>query len=152
MIRLMAPDAKLLKQRINKLVDDNNRLYGVDNNGFTVMNYYIERGGKITEMLIWEPSCHNSLKNEAINVVRHWKEMKDDDSYLVLVLRELVAPCKSEQEVRDALPECLVQLVPSLSCLPRTKEAGYTLKSDSAINLESALGRFHTYAAMHMMV
>lgn len=160
---LMLPDSKLLTQRINSLVDSNNLHYGVDYSGFsllvscsvspsTLIGYHIEKGGRITERLNWEPSCHKSLKSEAVKIVLHWKTMENDRNNLILVLRELLAPCRNEQDTRDTLPDCLVQLIPSLNCLPRNREVGYTLSSDSAINLQSVLGTFHTYAAMHLMI
>lgn len=149
---LMLPDVTHIAKIIDSLVDRNNQLCGVANNGFTLGKTYFQKGGKITEMLVWEPDCHPTLMKEASQVRYHWIKMEDDRKYLTFVLRELLASCASEQEVRDALPDCLVQFIPSLNCLPRNREAGYTLNADAPVTLQSAMDRFHTYAAMHMMI
>ena len=149
---LLLPDVTHLNKIIDALVERNNQLYGVDNNGFTLGKTYFQKGGKLTEMLVWEPSCHPSLMKDASKARYHWNKMDEDRKYFTVVLRELLASCASEQEVRDALPDCLVQFIPSLNCLPRTREAGYTLDSNAPVTLQSAMDRFHTYAAMHMML
>jgi hypothetical protein len=49
----------------------------------------------------------------------------------------LYEDCMSHQDFRDALPECLVTLVPDYAGLPRTREPGYTI-----MNKPAALKRY----------
>lgn len=61
-----------------------------------------------------------------------------DRSLIRQILFLLIKTRYDKQEIRDALPECLVPLVPGCSLLPRTREPGWTLQ-----HKPMALRQFH---------
>lgn len=46
------------------------------------------------------------------------------------ILFVILDPCTSQQDMRDALPECLVECVEGLSALPRTNQEVWTILSN----------------------
>ena len=70
---------------------------------------------------------HISLMNEFKEYEKDFDEVRDDKQYVKQTLQLVMAPTEDAQDIRDALPECCVRLVPQLSSLPRTREEGFTL-------------------------
>jgi hypothetical protein len=71
-----------------------------------------------------------SLNGEMELWLKDRKIIKDDAAMIKQVLWKLLTPCQTEIHIRNALPECLVNLIQSLKSHPRTSEAGYTLMDD----------------------
>lgn len=54
--------------------------------------------------------------------------IEHDKKHISQMLVQLLEPARSLQEVRDTLPECVVEILPQLKSFARLREAGFTLK------------------------
>jgi len=81
------------------------------------------------------------------------KTLEFDRKIFKQFLTKLLKPCQSQQDVRDVLPECLVQLL-SIRHLPRTRDPAYTLKDKPALlrEFKRMLVKFETYYAMRFLL
>jgi hypothetical protein len=62
------------------------------------------------------------------------KEQLDWDSKAFWqIMFSLISPCTSLQDVRDALPDFVAELVPELSVLPRTQPEAFTLSEPRVV-------------------
>jgi len=69
-------------------------------------------------------------------------------------LSHLLIPCRSEQDIRDALPDCLSALMPrSIQALPRTNEEAWTIRNDERAlrQYRKALPRIEFYSAARLI-
>ena len=153
---LFHPDFSKFKLQTKALVDANNTILGVDHNGFQYKGKFFDKAGDITDV-DWGPRCQSAVMPDAEMLLSAWKKVNYDCIYLRDFFRDLLAPCRTDQEVRDALPEVLMQFIPKFQCLLRERGAGYTLLGrtdpfDSSDVVEVAEQMCHRYAAMHMIV
>lgn len=76
-----------------------------------------------------------------------------DKSLIKQVLFRLIEPCQSLQEIRDALPECLVDDAPTeLSALIRMNEPAHTLHRERDLRqYEQMLPRMQFYQAVRFI-
>jgi hypothetical protein len=73
---------------------------------------------------------HSSLCDEADHLIADTKQPDDDKAFMKQAIFVLLEPCETTQDIRDALPEYLVDLVRWETSLPRTREAGYTIQNN----------------------
>lgn len=76
------------------------------------------------------PTLAFTLCNDAEAFVNDSKTLKADRKLIEQILFKLLYQCNDIQEVRDSLPECLVQLVPGLAKMPRKCTEGFIIRHD----------------------
>lgn len=126
---LFVAEERRLKAAIDALVVANNELQGQALMGFFYNgDYYIHSKAvhniKLSHHGMVKPTLHMSLNHQMILHLRDRVAVKLDRDQIKQILYKLTYQCLSLQEVRDALPECLVSLVPELSKLRREKRQG----------------------------
>ena len=95
-----------------------------------------------------------SLWNEMDRWVKDRKSIEDDVAMVRQMLFKLLKPCKTKREVRNALPECLVNLIQGLAANhPRHDTAGYTLEGDerSMRQFVKFLPKMELYSVMGLL-
>jgi hypothetical protein len=152
---LMKPDWKLVNDKINSLVDENNVLLGgsIAHKGFCYRGYYFKYGAEVVPDMGFDPVLHKSLHHKAEGLADRWNYLKGDYDYLKRLFTELLRPCVTEQDVRDTLPECVIQFHPTLGSLPRIRGEAWTIRCDKALQFRynSAIDRIRTYSVMHLL-
>lgn len=142
---------------LNKLIDQNDRIHGIDiSAGFMYQGeYYLRsnasRAPTYGERLMLNPELWEKMNNYLKAASRLVMEV-----HLVnQTVFRLVRGCMTYQDVRDALPECLVVQDQSgrYKGLGRTREAAWTLDGDKRAleQYEKILPSIEYYAAAHLI-
>lgn len=98
--------------------------------------------------------CHQSVRKDAENYLKQLKELHEDQSRIRQGLTILLSKVSSRQDMRDALPDVLLQFVknPEITSLPRTREAAYTVTSKLHLSqLEKTLDRVYFYMGSRLI-
>lgn len=94
-----------------------------------------------------------SLRHEGNFLLKDIAQVGEDEQMIRETIALLIERCETEQDLRDALPDALVELSPKLMALPREREAGYTLRGNERAlrQFTKILDKIHLYAATRMM-
>lgn len=79
------------------------------------------------------PSLSFSLTNRAAAWAADMKQVGEDKQFIKQILWRVTKDCQTMGDVRDALPESIVQLIPSMDTMQRHNEDGYTVKHDKQL-------------------
>lgn len=77
-----------------------------------------------------KPSLHISLHDEADALIADEKQVLEDNQFIAQTLFSMIEPCDTYRDIRDTLPECLVEIVTDLSSMSRTREPAFTIKNN----------------------
>lgn len=132
----MEPDNRRLKDLLKTIINKNSQALGFHTDGIMYQGTWFpdpETGSTARSPRV--------LPNEAVlddmeTYQRQLNKLNDDRDRLKQGLHQLLKSCKTIQDIRDALPESIVNLdcLSNLcASLPRTRPEGYTLaNSDRA--------------------
>lgn len=150
---ILEPDRKLLAKRFDEIIQRNNEILSVNHRGFRFNNNFYEKGGQVMSKLNWEPSLSASLVEEVVALEEFRKQLNADQQAMREVFQRLVQSCKTVQEERDALPECVSTLDWRICNLKRVKPEAWTIQNDpiALSNYLKILPKIHTYCAMRLM-
>lgn len=98
-------------------------------------------------------NIHPSLIKEARIVVKYMQKIKSDKQRVESFLNTLFKHTTCEQDVRDILPELIINLDSYFSNLPRTRPAGYPFASGSPQknSFDSMTGLIFVYIGLKSM-
>lgn len=152
---LFTPEERRLSSVIAELNNKNKELKSSKVDGFLHSGkYYLPSTGQLTVPSPGQakPSLHFSLQDEMETWMRDMKSIKDDRALVNQMLFRLLQSCRTELEIRDALPECVVSLA-GLSHHPRCHDAAYTLRGDHRAMRQYAklMEKIQLYSVMGML-
>jgi hypothetical protein len=131
--KLFEPEKRRLNAVINDVNQNNKRLKSLTTDGFLFRGqFYRPTMGTVVISPKGDPKAllHSSL----IELMEKWTKDKmmilEDSSLINQILFVLLHKCVALTEIRDALPECLVSLVPRLAGLQRQYVEAYTIVDD----------------------
>ncbi len=133
MDKLFEADKHRLERTVTKLCERNKQLKkdGFDGFMFSGRRYYPHTGHIIViDRTQAMPTLDLSLHPEMMAHLRDQKAYDDERTVISQMLFQLLKPCKTNQDLRDALPECLVGFVPTLKGIRRQEEPAYTLREN----------------------
>lgn len=122
-------------RRINglivKLDEDNRRLnsstiYGFRHKGST----YMPENAPTINRGISLPVLHWDLCPEMEDTLEDINDLRSDKKVIEQMIYKLLEPCHTTQEMRSALPESLVILLPELLVWPREYKEAFTIEHD----------------------
>jgi hypothetical protein len=121
---LFVAEERRLKAAIDALVVANNEVQGQALMGFFYNgDYYIHSKpvftGQASTLTRVRSTLHMSLNNQMQTHLKDRVAVKLDRDQIRQILHKLLDVCLHMEHVRDALPECLVSLVPDLAKMPR---------------------------------
>ena len=148
--RLFEAEFTHFKHQVNTLIDDNNKLLGVLLDGFQDNGVNYGRDGNI--VFDCRP-LHRDLRARLNQLLSFRKTVELDRQLIHQILVKLVQPCQTQQDIRDALPECVVSLSPWLHMHARTREPAWTIQENprDIRQYQKALARMETYSAMRFL-
>lgn len=126
---LFEPDARRLKLLITELIQKNNEMTGIQADGLMYQG-------------TWHPNPETGSTPKSPRILAHEGIIPDMEVYarqelalynermrLKQGLHQVLKNCENTQDIRDALPESLMNLpyLTEVSRLPRTRPEGYTL-------------------------
>lgn len=142
---------------LNGIIDKNDRTHGIDvSAGFMYQGEFYQRTNASRaptagERLALNPDLWSAMDKYLKAASKLIMEMHVVNQ----TVYRLVRGCMSYQDVRDALPECLVvqDQTGKYKELPRTREAAWTLKGDAMAlsQYEKVLTAIEYYAAAHLI-
>ena len=131
---LFEPEGRRLDAIVTELDAANREL-----RGHTVMGFihngqvYVPKAAKVRQSKGCYPALSFTLSNQAAVWVADMNQVEEDKQFIRQILWLVTKDCESMAAVRDALPESIVELVPSMVNMPRTNEDGYTVKHDERL-------------------
>lgn len=97
-------------------------------------------------------TLHFSLRHEGDALLKDMKIVEDDKKMIRQMLNLLVKNVDTVEEVRNALPDAVVEMSREMYSYPRTREAGYTLQDDrQQRQFIKMLDKIEFYAATRLM-
>ncbi|WP_421991742.1 hypothetical protein [Roseococcus sp.] len=99
-------------------------------------------------------SLHPRLRERMEEHVAAAEVVADDRRSIQQMLGTVLLPCTNSSDIRNALPECLVRFLPEeISELPRTEQAGFTLKNNprAARQFENSVARMGLYTIIQKL-
>lgn len=142
---------------LNRIIDKNDRINGIDiSAGFMHQGEYYQRSNATRAPTYGERIPLNpDLWGEMDKYLRASSRLIMEVHLVNQTVYRLVRGCMSYQDVRDALPECLVvqDQTGNYKGLQRSREAAWTLKGDAMAlsQYEKVLPSIEYYAAAHLI-
>lgn len=136
-----------------RLVDKNKDKYpSQPHDGFSFMGKVYDTPGLVRGPRT-RVALHRDLVPELEGILVDEEQIWGDRHHISQTLFQLIHFCDTEQDVRDALPECLVGFIPSLKQLSRYREEAYTLQNRPMLRrqYEKALLRIHFYSGTRLL-
>lgn len=126
---LFEPEIRRLASIVDELDAANREI-----RGHTVMGFMHNGKAYLPKAATTRPKHFPALAFTLTNRAAVWhtdeKQVGEDKQLIKQVLWLVTKDCSTLGDVRNALPESIVELVPSMRSVQRTNEDGYTVKGD----------------------
>ena len=98
-------------------------------------------------------SLHQQLVSEMEAFLADRAQVTEDQRFIRQILGVILKPCNSDQDIRDALPNCLTDTMDSLKGLRRTRDEAYTLEGNERLQrqYQQILPRIEFYATARLL-
>ena len=124
---LFAKDSQVLRRDLEELIDANHQA-GNPKEGFLLNGEFHTLMNSKSIPLENKRQIHVSLYGQTMAYIRQRDTCNKEKSRMTFGLVVLLTDCKTWQDIRDALPEILVKMVPGLTELKRTRQEAWTLE------------------------
>lgn len=129
---LFKPEARRLEKDIELLDKSNREMKGHERWGFMhAGEVYIPKNSPYLRQGNSYPTLHFALCKQANAFIKDMQAVENDKQMIKQICHLLVHHCDNRQDIRDALPESLIELASGwFSGYPRTREEAYTIRHD----------------------
>ena len=131
--KMLGPDRRRLAGMLTELNKKNRRLQDAKVDGFIHMGqWYLPRTESVTiaHNSLPKTTLHRSLYAEMDAYLAEEQALGGEIRQMSQMLFLLLDPCQNQQDIRDALPECLVNQITGLNDMPRQREAAWTIQDN----------------------
>lgn len=99
------------------------------------------------------PTLHPSLLAHMGEYLSDAKIVEGEKSFVRQAIVRVLEPCESQQDIRDALPDCLAACIAEVMHLPRTRPQAYTIANDARATRQfnKMLPDIQSYAATRLI-
>jgi hypothetical protein len=154
--QLFEAEDRRLNGVIVRLNQENKQLTGSRIDGFLYLGQlYMPTGVNTTvaDRHQAKTALHKSLIEPMERHLKDRKAVADERRIISQMLLTLLSPCRTAQDIRDTLPECLVNCVSGLVSQPRTREAAYTIQDNPRAmrQYEKLLPKMEVYSAARFL-
>src|SRR5688500_4841045 len=112
---LFLPEERRLQGWIDQIAQKNKSLSDIkDPLGFWFDGKYF-RPSWLTVGKYPKTTLHELLHSEMEDFIKDQHSVNEDRQYISQTLFALIEPCETYQNIRDTLPDCLVEVVPKLN-------------------------------------
>lgn len=149
--KLINADFRRIKNDIDRLIEQHQEVTNDARMGFMYNgDYYRHSQSRTIERL---PMLAFTLSDAMAVIVKDKKQVELDKQQIGQILGKLLKDCKNSQQVRDALPDCLVSLVPDLAKLSRSVPVETMIGNDERLlrQYHKILPVIEVYSVGHMM-
>ncbi len=150
---LFASDKRRLAEWVDRLVIMNQEAGKHQFHSF-IYNGLFFRSSHVTGPIPKRASLHISLAPQMDQLLRDKKIIDDEKSFVRQAIVQLLDPCTDLQDIRDALPDCLVSCIPALSAsFERTRPPAFTIKDNPRAlrQYEKMLPNIQVYSATRLI-
>lgn len=135
--QLFVAEERRIKSDLHDIIVENNKLRGcLSNRIMHEGNSYVS--DKLSPAQVntktGTPPTHDDIVPKMEAYVRDVEKLALDKRQIAMVIYRLTDKCESLQELRNALPECMVPMIRALAEFQRTAEPGDNLKDDPRIH------------------
>lgn len=150
---LFDPDRRRLTAQVDRLIARNEECLGQQGLHCFIYNGVPYRQSNVTGHIKRYPGLDYSLWDDMELLLKDQKTVERDQSFIRQALIMLIEPCCSLQEVRDALPECVVDIMPELRALERRYELMWSIRGNVRAQRQVArvIPKLEAYAVARMM-
>lgn len=152
---LFVAEYRRLDRWVSSLIRDNQEAYGDPGlQGFVHEGVvYKPSDLQLGTSLIKRRGLHPSLNDPMAAYLRDLKVLNDDKAYIRQSLFRILDGCTSNQEVRDALPNCLADSLECIKGLSRQGEEAFTIRDDERAirQYQKVLPRIELYVTTRML-
>jgi len=149
---LFEADSRRIASWIDQLVQKNDEIAGKAQHAF-IYNGTRYRQSNVRGVIQTHPALDYTLWDEADLLIKDAKQVEQDKSFVRQTLVTLLEPCRTAQEIRNALPECLSECIPSLREYERTAPSLYTIANNPRAKRQIAkiMPKLELYSVARMM-
>lgn len=128
---LFEPERRRLDKEIERLDKSNREMKKHERWGFMHAGVvYVPKNSPYKREPTGYPTLHFALCRDANSFMHDMQTVENDKQMIKQVCHLLIHSCETWQDMRNALPDSLVELAPSLKELSRTSEEAYTIRHD----------------------
>lgn len=153
--RLFEAEKRRLETILVDINRDNKRLTKTQFDGFLYQGrYHRPSTGTLTVTNVGRTPLHESLHERMASFLRDKAQIIQDEQLLRQMLFLLLAPCQSDEQIRNTLPECLMDCVPELAQrYPRTDEPGCSIRHlpRESRTFQQLLPKLEAYSAAKLL-
>lgn len=149
---LFIPEQRRLTRDKDALVVQNQEAMGQPVDGFMWQGKFYKLDNQINGVGK-RLTLHLSLWNQMEEHIRDRATVAMDRKMIEQTLFSLIYPCSTEQDIRDALPECLVVVAPLPLAQERMRAEAYTIADDARAmrQYEKTIERMEFYSATRLL-
>lgn len=158
MDKLFEPEDRRIDKMVSELNMANSEIKGKQLHGFMHMGKrYIPKEYELVGKALAKkplPSLAFSLLNQANEFDTEVRKLALDRDQIKQVLYKLIYQCNNTQEIRNCLPECVVELLPNLRSMQRTiTDPTYLIRNDKFAMkaYEKILPKIEMYSVMRLI-
>lgn len=127
---LFSTEMQRLKKRELQIVVENRKVSGSQFDGFFYQGrYYTDLDKSIASKGI-KSGLHSSLVPQMERHIKDRREVEFDRLRVKQALALILKGCRTAQDLRDALPNQLAEMIDQIKSMPRSRPEGYTLMTD----------------------
>jgi hypothetical protein len=126
-------EKRRLDRTLEALNQKNRELTKSTSDGFLYGGkFHLPTGGTTTLAAVGHrASLDQTLWQDAEDYMSDIKTTKDDLQFIRQILFKMLAPCTGWQDIRDTLPDFLVDTLAETKALSRTQKEGFTIQGDA---------------------
>jgi hypothetical protein len=134
---ILKPMEEAEKRRLDRTLEvlnqKNRELLKAPSDGFLYGGqFHLPAGNTVTLPAMGKrSSLDHSLWEDAEAYMADIKTTKDDLQFIRQILFKLLSPCTCFQDIRDTLPDFLVDTLPETKALPRIQKEAFTIQHDA---------------------
>lgn len=149
---LFEPDNRRLQAWIDQICDKNTEFVGKDVHGYLYAGDFY-RPSNVVGRITNKTPLHSSLSTDMEEFLYSKKLVDIEKGKVSQTLFMLLEPCVVEQDIRNTLPECIVDCLSDLKRWPRTKEPAFTIADNPRAirQYEKLLPKMEEYSVARML-
>jgi hypothetical protein len=150
---LLGPEDRRFVNWIDQLCRRNQEFQTKPVTGFLHDGVYYRPSNIAVAADVQKLLLHDELYGEMDIYLRDKAQVDLDRSQIKQILFALLYPCQTQQDYRDALPDCIASVVPVIGHTPRSGEALWSIKDNTRALRQYAQieARLEMYVAARIM-
>lgn len=151
---LFVAEKRRLEATVDRLNRDHNEIRSAVDDGFLLGGVYYRPRDNLGPSPAKKAPLDNRLMTEGNAFLKDTAKVELERQLIKQVLTHLLIPCRCEQDIRDALPDCLSALMPrEIHSLPRTNEEAWTIRNQERAlrQYRKVLPRIEFYSAARLI-